>query len=155
MSYCPHCGKEIKDLPVPASVTQEKDPNVSPKSRLLAMLLGIFCGVVGVHNFYLGKKKQGMAQAIVFGACISLIFIFYFIFIIIAATMGESFDAEPFGSTAGSFGFISFFCALIFVLLLYMGGIYYCFISALVQWIKIARGKAVDGNGLPVKNWNC
>ena len=44
MSYCPNCGKEIKDIqPVSNNEkTTEQDTNVSPKNRLLAMLLGIF-----------------------------------------------------------------------------------------------------------------
>ncbi|MBE5929390.1 MAG: TM2 domain-containing protein [Lachnospiraceae bacterium] len=35
------------------------------KSRLVAGLLGIFFGAIGVHNFYLGNKTMGLAQIIV------------------------------------------------------------------------------------------
>ena len=34
--------------------------NQTPKSALTAGLLGIFLGVFGVHNFYLGDKKKGI-----------------------------------------------------------------------------------------------
>lgn len=149
MSYCPHCGKEIKDLPVPAATsTAEKDPNVSPKSRLLAMLLGIFCGSVGVHNFYLGRKKEGLLQAILFGAGITIFYVSYFVFIF---TMAFNADKDFSNTSQAAAIFVFFFFGIMGAL----ACIYYCTISALVQWIKIARGYGYDGNGLPVKNWNC
>lgn len=33
-----------------------------PKSRLVAGLLGIFVGTLGIHNFYLGYKTRGLWQ---------------------------------------------------------------------------------------------
>lgn len=148
MSYCPNCGKEIKDIqPVSNNEnTAEQDTNVSPKNRLLAMLLGIFCGSVGVHNFYLGRKKEGLIQAILYGTALNLIWVFYIIFIVFLAK--NEFDPA---SGANVFAFLAVFYIILFTA---MGMLYYCIISALVQWIKIARGLAFDGNGLPVKNWN-
>lgn len=35
---------------------------VSSKSRLTAFLFGIFLGIFGVHNFYLGYTWRGTAQ---------------------------------------------------------------------------------------------
>jgi len=37
----------------------------SPKSKLLAGLLGIFLGGLGLHNFYLGNTKRGLTQLLV------------------------------------------------------------------------------------------
>lgn len=38
---------------------------VKPKSRLVAGLLGIFLGWLGIHRFYLGYPGVGVAQIIV------------------------------------------------------------------------------------------
>ena len=148
MSYCPNCGKEIKDIqPVSNNEkTTEQDTNVSPKNRLLAMLLGIFCGFVGVHNFYLGRKKEGLVQAILYGVALNLICAFYIIFFVFVVK-----NTFTTASRASVFIFLAVFYILLFSAI---GMLYYCIISSLVQWIKIARGLTYDGNGLPVKNWN-
>ena len=39
--------------------------NYVPKSRLLAGLLGIFLGGIGVHNFYLGFTTRAVVQIVV------------------------------------------------------------------------------------------
>ena len=58
---------------VPVESSSSED--VSPKSRLCALLLGIFLGHLGIHNFYLGRIGRGLAQCLlrVFG------FIFYMV----------------------------------------------------------------------------
>lgn len=48
--------------------------NISPKSRLVAMLLALFIGSFGAHNFYLGKQSLAISQLIIF--LISMIFMF-------------------------------------------------------------------------------
>jgi TM2 domain-containing membrane protein YozV len=45
----------------PAS-TLPNIPRFSSKSRAVAGLLGLFLGPLGVHNFYLGRIKRGIAQ---------------------------------------------------------------------------------------------
>jgi TM2 domain-containing membrane protein YozV len=37
----------------------------APKSKLVAGLLGIFLGSIGVHKFYLGDSKAGMIRIVV------------------------------------------------------------------------------------------
>jgi len=51
---CPHCGQPAPTLAQP----------ISDKSRLLAGLLGIFLGGLGVHRFYLGYIGIGIIQII-------------------------------------------------------------------------------------------
>lgn len=53
-TVCLNCGHAI-----------EVKPNVDPalqKSKLVAGLLGILLGGLGVHNFYLGFTGKGVAQ---------------------------------------------------------------------------------------------
>lgn len=40
----------------------------SGKSQLVALLLCIFAGVLGIHRFYLGYTWQGVVQLLTFGA---------------------------------------------------------------------------------------
>ena len=48
------------------------DPNA--KSKIVAGLLGIFLGVYGVHNFYLGKTGKAVAQLLL--GTLGIIFFF-------------------------------------------------------------------------------
>ena len=41
--------------------------NVSPKSRLVALLLCFFFGVIGVHRFYVGKNGTGILMIVTLG----------------------------------------------------------------------------------------
>jgi TM2 domain-containing membrane protein YozV len=43
-----------------------------PKSRLIFILLGIFLGPLGVHNFYAGYVKRGLGQL-----CLTVVTFFY------------------------------------------------------------------------------
>lgn len=65
--YCRQCGKEIHNeavVCVNCGVPTEKYAAVDPeaKSKIGAGLLGIFLGVWGVHNFYLGYTGKAVAQ---------------------------------------------------------------------------------------------
>lgn len=39
--------------------------NIKPKSKKVAGVLGIFLGVFGVHNFYLGYIGKGLTQLLI------------------------------------------------------------------------------------------
>ncbi len=54
---CSHCGYQL-----PINI---KKPIVQ-KSRMIAGILGIFLGGLGVHNFYLGYSSKGFIQVCLF-----------------------------------------------------------------------------------------
>jgi TM2 domain-containing membrane protein YozV len=41
------------------------DTAAAPKSKMVAGLLGIFLGSIGVHKFYLGDSKAGIIRIVV------------------------------------------------------------------------------------------
>lgn len=43
------------------------DQNISPKSRLAALLLCFFLGEIGVHRFYVGKIGTGILWILTLG----------------------------------------------------------------------------------------
>jgi TM2 domain-containing membrane protein YozV len=43
--------------------------DVSPKSRLVALILCFCFGVLGVHRFYVGKVGTGILQLVTIGGC--------------------------------------------------------------------------------------
>ena len=80
-TYCPNCGmqlmydgtapaspppvqnvytNEVYQPPQPVQVVNQYVNIISNKSRLAALLLAIFLGVVGVHRFYVGKIGTGL-----------------------------------------------------------------------------------------------
>ena len=77
VSYCPNCGQPTQ--PGAAVCTScgsalTVAPAANAKSKLVAGLLGIFLGSIGVHNFYLGYTGKAVAQLLigVLGACIAV-----------------------------------------------------------------------------------
>ena len=90
MSFCSKCGKETSedaefcdscgaslsnDSPVTINTNQptQDEPKEStqdePKEWLVTLLLCFFLGVIGVHRFYTGHTKIGVAQVLTFGGC--------------------------------------------------------------------------------------
>lgn len=70
--FCQYCGKELDEnqdvcLGCGKAVNNKTVNNTNPnaKSKLAAGLLGIFLGVVGVHNFYLGYTGKAVAQLLI------------------------------------------------------------------------------------------
>ena len=67
MKYCSQCGAQLVDEAVvcpkcgcAVAPTRTVDPNASPKSRLITLLLCIFVGGLGIHRFYVGKIGTGV-----------------------------------------------------------------------------------------------
>ena len=79
--FCPNCGKENPESATfcagcGAGFTAQAAPQAAPvapgapvaaeaKSKLVAGLLAIFLGSLGIHNFYLGYTKKGVIQLVV------------------------------------------------------------------------------------------
>ncbi len=64
--FCGRCGKEIDNeavMCVHCGVLTKKESNSkSEKERSIYIVLGIFLGVFGAHNFYAGYNKLGIAK---------------------------------------------------------------------------------------------
>ena len=68
VSTCPGCTEPVHRggqqdstvYPVPGHADAAFDPYVSPKSRLVMLLLCIFVGLPGVHRFYAGRIITGI-----------------------------------------------------------------------------------------------
>lgn len=75
--FCPKCGKEIPEgtafcpacgQPVNGPVVgAARAPKVFPegKSHLVYWVLGLYLGSLGIHNFYLGEKTQGIIKLLI------------------------------------------------------------------------------------------
>lgn len=70
---CPKCGKQVGNIgsaeknivinnnnSASSVVYSNTGISISPKSRLVALLLCLFLGVLGVHRFYVGKIGTGI-----------------------------------------------------------------------------------------------
>ncbi len=60
---CPDCGHPLKNV----RPGYEDGKEVSPKSRLAAILLAVFIGSLGIHRFYVGKVGTGIAMIFTLG----------------------------------------------------------------------------------------
>ena len=78
LSVCPSCGAPVEvdyqntyTYTNPNATYQAGAPvnygnmGTQPKSKLVAGLLGIFLGGLGVHNFYLGFTGKAVAQLLI------------------------------------------------------------------------------------------
>ena len=72
-AFCPNCGAKLKEETTSNPSKHQEETNSTPgayvypeaKSRMAAGLLGIFCGGIGLHNFYLGFNSRGVTQILV------------------------------------------------------------------------------------------
>ena len=75
--YCKHCGKEIEDNSLfckycggnlGENVTVKEVQYIAiqqPKSQFVAIILCIFLGELGIHDFYMGKNGCGMTKLLI------------------------------------------------------------------------------------------
>jgi TM2 domain-containing membrane protein YozV len=69
-SFCPNCGHPARPAAAAPTATRpgySADKQVSPLSRLAALLLCLFVGALGVHRFYVGKIGTGVAMIFTLG----------------------------------------------------------------------------------------
>ena len=78
---CPMCGEEIlavaKKCRYCGEYLDNSNQPVQKKSRAVFILLGLFFGGLGIHNFYIGRTSTGLWEALIgvigagiFGVCI-------------------------------------------------------------------------------------
>ena len=98
-NYCYNCGAET--MPNAAVCTRCGVALFQPivgeqKSKLVAGLLGIFLGGLGIHNFYLGYIGKGIAQ-IVLSFCFGIGAIWGFIegIMILAGSINKDANGVP------------------------------------------------------------
>ena len=68
-TFCTHCGKS-QTATASAPKAQPQQPaqpvvQVEQKSKLVAGLLAIFLGTLGIHNFYLGNTQKAVLQLVI------------------------------------------------------------------------------------------
>ncbi len=92
--FCRSCGKEIKDeaeVCVNCGVKTVR-PSEGQKEWIVALLLSVFLGHLGIDRFYLGYIGLGILKLITFGGC----GIWWLIdLILIAADQLKSADGKP------------------------------------------------------------
>lgn len=59
---CPGCGSPIAGAPQVAHVQQVVQVVTMPKSRGVYIILGLFLGFFGIHNFYAGYNGRAVCQ---------------------------------------------------------------------------------------------
>ena len=71
VAFCPNCGQSVtgdaqaQNQAQPQPQPQPQPGTGAPKSKLVAGLLGILLGGLGIHNFYLGFTKRALIQLLV------------------------------------------------------------------------------------------
>jgi TM2 domain-containing membrane protein YozV len=67
--FCPHCGNEVASHAVVCikcgGALRAPAPAPSYRSRVAFVLLGVFLGQLGIHNFYAGYNGRGVAQLLI------------------------------------------------------------------------------------------
>ncbi len=109
---CPHCRTTLEPWrlagmpprtpsapphrppPVPPGYTRRYGAGVSPRSRIVAGVLGILLGYFGVHRFYLGYTGVGVLQIILTFATGGIAGIWGFIEGILCLTTRDWCDAD-------------------------------------------------------------
>lgn len=64
LQVCPCCGAVIRSEQLLSIVPMVHTSQVSnpPKSRVAYVLLGLFLGGLGIHNFYAGRPNRALGQ---------------------------------------------------------------------------------------------
>lgn len=66
-AFCSNCGVAVETAAAPQQPVAPVQPAApaDAKSKLVAGLLGIFLGSLGIHNFYLGYTGKAVAQLLI------------------------------------------------------------------------------------------
>ena len=60
--YCPYCDERIKRTEICPKCGEPIE--VSPYSRVAVLVIALFLGVFGVHNFYAGRSYVAITQCL-------------------------------------------------------------------------------------------
>ena len=116
---------------------------VSKKSRLVALLLSIFLGNIGIHDFYVGRIGRGIVKAVI--SVLSLI-MYVFAFIMMISLLATSYDtARIYGDIEMIPIAVLMICAL---LMLFALGIW-----VIIDIILCATGNFKDKEGKKITLW--
>lgn len=82
-NYCANCGKQMTanaDVCLNCGVANKKanDNNLNGQDKVVMILLAVFIGGLGIHNFMMGESKKGIFRIIMSFFC-GLGYIFAFI----------------------------------------------------------------------------
>lgn len=65
--FCQYCGQEVGQTPKKEVVQQtiiiKKERE--PKSQFIAIILCLFLGMIGIHDFYLERNAAGVAKLLI------------------------------------------------------------------------------------------
>lgn len=67
--HCPHCGEEIASPDALICTKCGAKLDTQQKDWLVALLLCIFLGGLGIHRFYTGHIVTGIVQLLTLGGC--------------------------------------------------------------------------------------
>lgn len=83
--FCKNCGNQIDNKAVICVKCGVGTSKGSPKSRVAYVLLGLFLGGLGIHNFYAGYTGKAVAQLLItlFLGCLVIPLIAVWIWVII------------------------------------------------------------------------
>lgn len=144
--FCYKCGATIDSISNELKLEKTKElknyevkKEISQKSRLAALLFGIFLGGIGIHNFYLGQIGRGILKIV-----LRILGIFFYIIGPCSAAYSYTVYGNLSAAGLASLSVLSILAAI----LLIAGSIW-----AFVEWILIACGKAKDSKDLPVSKW--
>lgn len=133
---CVHCGINLHtgQRVVNSSSSSGNNAYISEKRILPLFLLYLFCGVIGVHNFYAGRIGRGCFY--LFGFLLNILYMFF----------GLMISDDPNSFKIESTMMLVALIAGGVLLLLY-------FVCILVDLITILSGYYRDGNGNRITKW--
>ncbi len=150
--YCKNCGTKLDELAYTCPncgcktdnpYYEENRPNASKsgKNLVVAGLLALFLGLLGIHNFYLGYKKRGMVQLL-----LTLGSVFLFLIPFLSSMLLILFGPHIHRSLGPGFGLGLFsFVSLYTVVEVFGVGIW-----VLIEAVLIFLGKIPDSEGRPL-----
>lgn len=95
--YCTNCGEHVEGQMAFCSKCGAAMQGPELKSRLIAGILGIFLGGLGIHRFYLGYTTIGVIQIVVtiFTCGLGALWGFIEGILILVGNMNNDFDGRP------------------------------------------------------------